>query len=160
MRGEDQTKQTSNIQHRTPNVERDDKVGRILWMSRSSPDGSAETPRPTSESLSHPVGLYPRLQHQNVPEPVMPVGEVGGAIRGEKERTVAEEAVARAVKVVSEREGVTDGPPREGHDGAHEDVLEEHGGLVHLAHADHKIGKFTDSQSEFLEFHRSKIFRG
>ena len=25
---------------------------------------------------------------------------------------------------------------------------------------DHKIGKFTDSQSEFLEFHRSKIFRG
>jgi len=25
---------------------------------------------------------------------------------------------------------------------------------------DHKIGKFTDPQSEFLEFHRSKIFKG
>lgn len=25
---------------------------------------------------------------------------------------------------------------------------------------DHKVGKFTDSQSEFLEFHRTKIFRG
>jgi hypothetical protein len=25
---------------------------------------------------------------------------------------------------------------------------------------DHKIGKFTDSQSEFLEFHRSNIFKG
>jgi hypothetical protein len=25
--------------------------------------------------------------------------------------------------------------------------------------SDHKIGKFTDSQSEFLEFHRSEIFR-
>lgn len=25
---------------------------------------------------------------------------------------------------------------------------------------DHKIGKFTDPQSEFLEFHRAKIFRG
>ena len=25
---------------------------------------------------------------------------------------------------------------------------------------DHKIGKFTDTQSEFLEFHRTKIFRG
>ena len=25
---------------------------------------------------------------------------------------------------------------------------------------DHKVGKFTDNQSEFLEFHRAKIFRG
>lgn len=25
---------------------------------------------------------------------------------------------------------------------------------------DHKVGKFTDTQSEFLEFHRTKIFRG
>lgn len=25
---------------------------------------------------------------------------------------------------------------------------------------DHKVGKFTDSQSEFLEFHRAEIFRG
>jgi predicted restriction endonuclease len=25
---------------------------------------------------------------------------------------------------------------------------------------DHKIGKFTDAQSEFLEFHRVEIFRG
>ena len=69
------------------------------------------------------------------PAAIDPVSEVGGAVGGEEEGTVAEEAVARAVKVVSEREGVTDGPPREGHDGAHEDVLEEHGGLVHLAHA-------------------------
>ena len=25
---------------------------------------------------------------------------------------------------------------------------------------DHKIGRFTDAQSDFLEFHRSEIFRG
>jgi hypothetical protein len=34
-------------------------------------------------------------------------------------------------------------------------------GLIHAwgIDLDHKIGKFTDSQSEFLEFHRSEIFR-